>query len=83
MRKGMIYLVMLLVVASLVFAEPGTAPQNRLNANSFSALVSGNALSPMVTETGKLSLSIDGLGITGSSGIVQVEKPAGATVKAA
>ncbi|WP_235856277.1 Ig-like domain-containing protein [Methanolobus halotolerans] len=43
---------------------------------------SDTSLSPMVTETGKLSLSVDGLGTAGT-GIIQVEKPAGATVRSA
>ncbi|KKH94465.1 hypothetical protein EO95_18250, partial [Methanosarcina sp. 1.H.T.1A.1] len=42
----------------------------------------GTSLQPMVTETGKISLSVDGLGTDGS-GIIQVEKPTGATVKSA
>jgi len=42
------------------------------------------ALSPVVTEVGKISWSIDGLGMDPStSGIIQVEKPAGATVRKA
>lgn len=39
---------------------------------------------PVVTETGKISLSIDGLGVyPGNTGTIQVEKPAGATVRKA
>jgi hypothetical protein len=39
---------------------------------------------PQVTETGKISLSVDGLGVyPGNQGIIQVEKPAGATVRSA
>ena len=39
---------------------------------------------PVVTETGKISLSVDGLGVyPENSGIIQVEKPAGATVSGA
>jgi hypothetical protein len=43
---------------------------------------SSTSLSPMVTETGKISISVDGLGTTGT-GIIQVEKPEGATVRSA
>ncbi|OOP54930.1 MAG: hypothetical protein AYP45_17645 [Candidatus Brocadia carolinensis] len=46
------------------------------------ALASATALQPVVTETGLISLSVDGLG-TDSSGTIQVEKPAGATVRGA
>ncbi len=41
------------------------------------------ALTPTVTETGLLSLSIDGCGTAGSSCTVDVDKPAGATVRGA
>lgn len=41
------------------------------------------SLIPVVTETGYISLSADGLGTNGASGIIQVEKPAGATVRSA
>ncbi len=42
----------------------------------------GTSLQPMVTETGKINISVDGLGTSGS-GIIQVEKPEGATVRGA
>jgi hypothetical protein len=41
------------------------------------------SLSPAVAETGLISLSVDGLGTNQASGIVQVSKPAGATVRGA
>jgi hypothetical protein len=41
------------------------------------------SIAPVVTETGRISLSIDGLGTLSDSGIIQVEKPAGATVRSA
>src|SRR5947207_3336165 len=41
-------------------------------------------LSPVVTETGRIAFSIDGLGTNDpAGGIVEVEKPAGATVRKA
>jgi hypothetical protein len=44
----------------------------------------GASISPAVTEVGKISWSIDGLGVyPGTTGIIQVEKPAGATVRSA
>ncbi|MBF8266565.1 MAG: hypothetical protein HW388_73 [Dehalococcoidia bacterium] len=41
------------------------------------------SLLPVVTETGYVSLSVDGEGTTGSSATVQVQKPSGATVRVA
>src|SRR5687767_2912216 len=38
---------------------------------------------PVVRETGLISLSVDGLGSNSASGIIQVDKPAGASVRAA
>ena len=73
----------------LVCAEnemtPGTVLENNSTLNIPHTLVrgdSGTSLQPMVTETGRISLSVDGLG-TDSSGIIQVEKPEGATVRSA
>jgi PKD repeat protein len=76
-------------------AEPGTLPPDfasrsvaaseqatRANASIASAALAGG-LTSAYSATGKLALSVDGLGTNDPSGIVQVEKPAGATVKAA
>lgn len=41
------------------------------------------AVSPVITEVGKISLSVDGVGSSSGTGTVQVEKPAGATVRRA
>ena len=41
------------------------------------------SIDPEITETGLISLSIDGLGTMSSAGTIQVEKPAGATVRSA
>lgn len=41
------------------------------------------ALNPVVQTAGQISLSVDGLGTAASSGVIQVEKPAGATVRGA
>ncbi|WP_406661524.1 PKD domain-containing protein [Methanolobus sp. ZRKC3] len=45
-------------------------------------MVSATSLTPVVTEHGKISISVDGLGTSGT-GIIQVEKPSGATVRGA
>src|SRR5438093_4580926 len=41
------------------------------------------AISPVVTETGLISLSLDALGTNAASNVIRVQKPAGATVRAA
>jgi len=41
------------------------------------------SISPVFTEYGKISLSVDGLGTLDNNGIIQVEKPVGATVRRA
>ena len=59
--------------------EPGAVPA----ASSFATSAS-SSLAPVVTETGKISLSLDAIGTNSASGVVQVEKPsAGATVRSA
>jgi hypothetical protein len=58
---------------------PGTDAQN-----VGPSKVTMGSIVPMVTEVGKISWSIDGLGVyPGASGIIQVEKPPGATVRKA
>jgi PGF-pre-PGF domain-containing protein len=62
---------------------PGISQEDNLVLTILNKLVegdSGTSLQPMVTETGKISLSVDGLG-TSDSGTIQVEKPEGATVR--
>lgn len=62
------------VVARLPGEEPlGVAPTS----------VQFGSIVPVVTETGFLRMSIDGLGTLDATGAVQVEKPAGATVRRA
>jgi hypothetical protein len=41
------------------------------------------SIEPLVQESGQITLSLDGLGIIGSTGTIQVEKPVGATVRRA
>lgn len=57
--------------------EPGTGPGGTLKPNE------SLSIDVVSTESGKISLSIDGIGTNDASGIVQVEKPAGATVRKA
>ncbi len=47
------------------------------------AVQGGQSLAPVVTEYGRVTLSVDGLGSNSGTGIIQVEKPAGATVRRA
>ncbi|MCA1568529.1 MAG: Ig-like domain-containing protein [Acidobacteria bacterium] len=48
----------------------------------YPAITTGS-IKPVVTETGKISASISGLGINKRDGVINVEKPAGATVRRA
>jgi hypothetical protein len=41
------------------------------------------SIGPVITERGKISISVDGVGTLADNGTVQVEKPAGATVRRA
>lgn len=76
------YLAILLLISAfmpLAYAEPGTDTENIGPSN-----VTMGSIIPHATETGKISLSMDGLGVyPGNSGIIQVDKPAGATVRKA
>ena len=74
MKKSLLLLVIIAITISLVPIIAAATPA--------SAAASATALTPMVTETGYITLSVDGLGTTGS-GYIQVDKPAGATVRAA
>jgi hypothetical protein len=59
--------------------EPGTAPA----ASSFATSAS-SSLAPVVTENGKITLSLDAAGNNSASSTIQVEKPsAAATVRSA
>ncbi len=63
---------------------PGLLPPDaRSSAEQQQELASPNALTPMVTESGFITLSIDGVGTTATAGVVDVQKPAGATVRRA
>jgi hypothetical protein len=64
--------------AETLFAETGTASgQGGGKPHDVASLV------PIISENGQISISIDALGITGSTGTIQVEKPANATVRSA
>ena len=41
------------------------------------------SITPIVTETGNVTLAVGGLGITSNSGTIQLAKPAGAEVRSA
>ena len=83
--RGMcIWLVILLLISAfmpLAYAQPDPGTVNPMKASA-PAPTASRSISPVVTETGKISLSVDGLGTTGS-GTIQVEKPFGATVRSA
>ncbi|PWU08507.1 MAG: hypothetical protein C5B50_29435 [Verrucomicrobia bacterium] len=62
-------------------AVPGTLPANPPDVIA-PALVSV-PLAPVYSESGALTLSLDGMGTLNSSGNIRVQKPAGATVRRA
>jgi len=79
------YLAILLLISAfmpLAYAEPGTVTEHVRSSHVEPSAVTPSSIVPQVTETGKISLSVDGLG-TIDSGTIQVEKPAGATVRSA
>jgi hypothetical protein len=46
-------------------------------------VVQFGSIVPVVTETGFVSMSIDGIGMVDATGVVQIDKPAGASVRRA
>jgi hypothetical protein len=71
-------LILPLAVAGSALASVGVGPDN---SQTFASRDLNNVI---ITETGQITLSSDGLGIVGTSGLIQVDKPsAGATVRAA
>ena len=86
---GMIFVISCL--ASLAAETPGTAPANQVwNKNQASnTAASASSLNPIATETGRIKLSIDALGVIdftysdNTVGIIQAEKPVGGTVRRA
>ena len=73
-----VFAVIPMTATSEYASEPGVDTKGiRLSNEEVGSIV------PEVTETGKISLSVDGLGTLTSTGTIQVEKPAGATVRSA
>jgi len=72
-------------VVSLLFAYaiPAYAGTGEDDNHLGTTPVTLGSIVPLVTETGKISLSVDGLGTNAPVGIVQVQKPTGATVRGA
>jgi uncharacterized repeat protein (TIGR01451 family) len=69
--------------ASVTATEPDPNQANNTASQNTTVLAPRRPLEPVARETGRVSLSIDGLGTSQGSGIIQVEKPAGATVRKA
>lgn len=79
-----VLLALFMVTASASETIPGTVVETATvrTASLELSTVEDTSLEPIVTETGKISISVDGLG-TDAPGIIQVEKPDGATVRSA
>ena len=76
-------MVLLIIGAPQVYAVESTAAGTNTDNLPLTEPQLGSIV-PIVTETGYISLSVDGLGSNAASGIIQVEKPsAGATVRKA
>ena len=85
-KCGIVALAVWVVLASPVLgqqADPGTVES--LDATTSTQKYSAaKVLNPLIAETGLISVSIDGVGTNAAGGAnIQVEKPAGATVRAA
>jgi hypothetical protein len=78
MLLTLVTILTLLSATAAAEGEPGSGIAMDENQVSIDSV---NSLQPIVTETGKISLSLDGLGTNAASGTIDVEKPAGATVK--
>lgn len=74
-RLSLIFACLLLGV-TLASAEEGVSPISPTSNG-------GRAIAPVIVETGFISISVDGLGTLDDSGVIQVEKPDGATVRQA
>jgi hypothetical protein len=88
MGKLFSLLVVFCLIASFALADIGTRPadmqvQKVQKADSVMLEAASTGLQPVVDEKGKISLSMDALGTTGSSGFLQINKPEGATVRKA
>jgi len=92
--KGKISITIVLLIMAFLLVVPVSAgdvagtisvANPTLDSMTFREAASPSAaLSPVVTEVGKITWSIDGLGVyPGTAGIIQVDKPAGATVRKA
>lgn len=84
MKTGRSFWILLLMVAALVFTATalaqggvGSAPAGATSGEDVESLL------PAVTEYGMISLSVDGTGMIAGAGTIDVEKPAGATVRGA
>ncbi len=85
-RCGVLALAVWVVLATPVLgqqAEPGTV-ESLGTATPTHKYSAAKVLNPLIAETGLISVSIDGVGSNAPDGAdIQVEKPAGATVRAA
>jgi hypothetical protein len=84
-RKNLILSVILLLLTSSSIPYVFSESESGIDTESVGLTTERlEAVKPYVTENGKISLSVDGLGVyPNNTGIIQVEKPAGATVRKA
>jgi hypothetical protein len=86
-KMNTVFLKSILCVSLIFIAALGVVSADDIGADTKNigpSDVTIGSIVPQVTETGKVSLSVDGLGVyPGYTGTIQVEKPAGATVRKA
>lgn len=72
-----------LLLASIVVVSASTSIGGRPTERVETQAVTSQSLSQLVHEFGRITLSVDALGTVEDSGTIQVDKPAGATVRKA
>ncbi|WP_290596916.1 MULTISPECIES: Ig-like domain-containing protein [unclassified Archaeoglobus] len=84
MKKALLPILVTMVVLMTILTNVSAVEIGTDTENAGLTKVTMGSIVPVVTESGKISLSIDGLGVyPANTGIIQVEKPSGATVRAA
>jgi len=75
---------LLILMTGFVYATPGEFIKSRTSSPMIASVMSASSgLQPTITENGKISWSVDAIGENTGSGVVSVQKPAGATVRGA
>ena len=80
--SSVFYFVLILFLYSYVLFVPFVSANTGTDSeNTGLSKVELGSIIPFVTERGKVSLSVDGMGTLNATGTIQVQKPEGATVR--